>query len=151
MPFPIRKEFLPRSPVNSSANDGSFLYSIIFTDALNFFSKAVNTSTDMGAAPQMQKRSERVLARFPEIELVFGRLGTPESATDPMGVHLADTFLVLQKDHSKWPLVNGRKRTKAELYEAMKEAIEKEVMNKGKSTDEISIGGSSEDDDLVTE
>ena len=75
----------------------------------------------------MQEKSEKVIARFPEVERVFGRLGTAESATDAMGVHLADTFLVLQKDQSKWPLVNGRRRTKAELYEAMKEAIEKEV------------------------
>ncbi len=85
--------------------------------------------SDIGvdASLQMQGQSEKVIAEFPEIERVFGRLGTPESATDPMGVHLADTFLVLQKDYSKWPLVNGRRRTKAELYEAMKEALEKEV------------------------
>ncbi len=79
------------------------------------------------ASLEMQERSERVIAKFPEVERVFGRLGTPESATDPMGVHLADTFLVLQKDHSKWPLVDGRRRTKAELYEALKAQLEKEV------------------------
>ncbi len=79
------------------------------------------------ASLEMQERSERVIAKFPEVERVFGRLGTPESATDPMGVHLADTFLVLQKDHSKWPLVNGRRRTKAELYEALKAELEDKV------------------------
>jgi len=86
-------------------------------------------SADIGvdASLEMQERSERVIARFPEVERVFGRLGTPESATDPMGVHLADTFLILQKDHAKWPLVNGRRRTKSELYEAIKEAVDKEV------------------------
>jgi len=85
--------------------------------------------SDIGvdASLEMQERSEKVIARFPEIERVFARIGTAESATDAMGVHLADTFLVLQKDHSKWPLVNGRRRTKSELYEAMKEALEKEV------------------------
>ncbi|MBI3289463.1 MAG: efflux RND transporter permease subunit [Elusimicrobia bacterium] len=85
-------------------------------------------SSDIGvdASLAMQKRSERVIARFPEVERVFGRLGTPESATDPMGVHLADTFLILQKDHDKWPLVNGRRRSKSELFEAIKEAVEKE-------------------------
>lgn len=85
--------------------------------------------SDIGvdASLRMQEKSEKVIAGFPEIERVFGRLGTPESATDPMGVHLADTFLVLQKDLSKWPLVNGRRRTKAELYTAMHDALEKEV------------------------
>ena len=85
--------------------------------------------SDIGvdASLRMQEKSEKIIARFPEVEHVFGRLGTAESATDAMGVHLADTFLVLQKDQSKWPLVNGRRRTKNELFEAMKEAIEKEV------------------------
>ena len=85
--------------------------------------------SDIGvdASLRMQEKSEKVIAGFPEVERVFGRLGTAESATDAMGVHLADTFLVLQKDLSKWPLVNGRRRTKSELYEAMKEALEKEV------------------------
>jgi|CXWL01.1.fsa_nt_gi cobalt-zinc-cadmium resistance protein CzcA len=85
--------------------------------------------SDIGvdASLRMQEKSEKIIAGFPEVERVFGRLGTAESATDAMGVHLADTFLVLQKDLSKWPQVNGRRRTKNELFEAMKEAIEKEV------------------------
>jgi len=86
-------------------------------------------SADIGvdASLEMQKRSERVLAGFEEVERIFGRLGTPESATDPMGVHLADTFVILKKDRAQWPLVDGRHRTKSELYEAIKAAIEKEV------------------------
>lgn len=86
-------------------------------------------SSDIGvdASLRMQEKSERIIAGFPEVERVFGRLGTAESATDAMGVHLADTFLVLQKDKTKWPLVNGRRRTKAELYEAMKEVLEEEI------------------------
>ncbi|MEK7384528.1 MAG: CusA/CzcA family heavy metal efflux RND transporter, partial [Elusimicrobiota bacterium] len=86
--------------------------------------------SDIGvdASLEMERRSERVIARFPEVERVFGRLGTPESATDPMGVHLADTFVILKRDRSQWPAQeNGRKRTKAELYEAIKEAVDKEV------------------------
>ncbi len=79
------------------------------------------------ASLEMQRRSELVIARFPEVARVFGRLGTPESATDPMGVHLADTFLILQPDRSQWPMVNGRRRTKTELYEALKEVLEAEV------------------------
>src|SRR3990167_4601188 len=76
--------------------------------------------SDIGvdASLRMQEKSERVIAKFPEVERVFGRLGTPESATDPMGVHLADTFVILKRD---------RKRAKAAVFEAMKEAIEKEV------------------------
>lgn len=86
-------------------------------------------SADIGvdASLEMQKKTEKVITRFPEVERVFGRIGTAESATDPMGVHLSDTFLVLEKDRKKWPLVNGHRRTKSELFDAVKAAIEKEV------------------------
>jgi cobalt-zinc-cadmium resistance protein CzcA len=89
-------------------------------------------ASDIGvdASLELQKKSDHVIARFKEVEHVFSRIGTPESATDPMGVHLSDTFLILNKDHSKWPEIqNGRRRTKSELYVAIKEALEKEVPN----------------------
>lgn len=86
--------------------------------------------SDIGvdASLQMQRKCDEVIARFPEVERVFSRIGTPESATDPMGVHLSDTFVILKKDSSQWPRsVEGRRRTKAELYDALKVALEKEV------------------------
>lgn len=61
-----------------------------------------------------QKKVEKVIASFPEVTHVFARLGTPESATDPMGVNLADTFIILNKDRSTW-----RFKTKEELVNAM--------------------------------
>ncbi len=76
----------------------------------------------------MQKKSDRVISKFPEVERVFARFGTPESATDTMGVNLSDTFVILKKDPAQWPVMeNGRRRTKTELYEALKEALEKEA------------------------
>ncbi len=86
-------------------------------------------SSDIGvdASLDMQKLSDRVIAKFPEVERVFSRIGTPESATDPMGVHLSDTFVMLKKDHTQWPKIDGQRRTKAELYAAMQESLEKEV------------------------
>lgn len=84
--------------------------------------------SDIGvdASLQMQRRSDRVIARFPEVERVFSRIGTPESATDPMGVHLSDTFVILKRD--VWPKgPNGKPRTKTELYTALKDALETEV------------------------
>ncbi len=86
-------------------------------------------ASDIGvdASLQMQERSDKVIASFLEVEHVFSRLGTAESATDPMGVHLSDTFVVLKKDHSQWPMMeNGKRRTKEELYRAIKEALERD-------------------------
>ena len=50
-------------------------------------------------------------------------MGTPESATDPMGVNFADTFVILEKDKSKWGLYNGKQPSKVEFFEAIAQKI----------------------------
>lgn len=76
------------------------------------------------ASVKEQELAEKIIKSFPEVKEVFARLGTPESATDPMGVNLADTFVILEKDRSRW-----RFKTKDELSEAilskLKEAFPK--------------------------
>jgi cobalt-zinc-cadmium resistance protein CzcA len=78
-----------------------------------------------------QRKAEAIIREFPEVERVFSRMGTPESATDPMGVNFADTFIILKKDRSAWPEVDldghKRRRTKGELMEAIGGRIEKEL------------------------
>ena len=64
---------------------------------------------------------EKIIMTYPEVDRVFARLGTPESATDPMGVNLADTFIILQKDRSKW-----RFKSKEELVQSLIKTIEKD-------------------------
>ena len=66
-----------------------------------------------------QAEVEKKIALVSEVEFVFSRLGTPESATDPMGVHLADTFVILKKDRSQWSV-----ETKNEVFEKIKKEIE---------------------------
>ena len=69
----------------------------------------------------MGERIEKVLlAKFPdEVERVWTRTGTPEVATDPMGVELSDVFVTLRpREHWK------RARTQAELVEAMRKELE---------------------------
>lgn len=66
-----------------------------------------------------QEQVEKKIATIPEVEFVFSRLGTPESATDPMGVHLADTFVILKKDRSSWIA-----KTKEEVFTKVKNEIE---------------------------
>ncbi|MCB0377218.1 MAG: efflux RND transporter permease subunit [Bdellovibrionales bacterium] len=72
-----------------------------------------------------QTKAENIIKQFAEVDYVFSRIGTPESATDPMGPNFADTFVMLKKKSSDWPLVNGKKRSKTELFEAIAIALEK--------------------------
>ncbi len=73
-----------------------------------------------------QKQIETIIRTFPEVENVFSRMGTPESASDPMGVNSSDTFIILKKNKKTWPLIDGHRRQKYELFEA----ITKEVKEK---------------------
>lgn len=77
-----------------------------------------NTRIAIDASVEGQLKAEEIIAKFPEVKDVFARLGTPESATDPMGVNLADTFIILEKDRSKWRFDN-----KEALIEALQKAL----------------------------
>lgn len=74
-----------------------------------------------------QRRAEQLLHRgFPEIARSFAQLGTPEVATDPMGVNQADTWLLLQP-RSTWRQVDGRPVDKAALARLMHETLDREI------------------------
>ncbi|MBX7149895.1 CusA/CzcA family heavy metal efflux RND transporter [bacterium] len=80
------------------------------------FVRDVNIGIDK--AITMQEQSEAIIKSFPEVNNTFSRLGTAEAATDPMGIHQADTFIMF-KDTKDWPKIDEHKRTKDELVEAM--------------------------------
>lgn len=91
-----------------------------------------DTSISLDKSVEEQRKAEKIIREFPEVETVFSRMGTPESATDPMGVNFADTFIILKKDHDQWPKVEQkdgslRRRDKAEVMEAITERIQKEL------------------------
>ncbi len=71
---------------------------------------------------ELQKLSERMILTFPEVSHVFSRIGTAEVATDPMGINIADTYIML-KNPSDWPKIDGRKRSKEHLIKAMLEKV----------------------------
>ena len=62
---------------------------------------------------------ELKLAQFPEVELVFSKIGTAEMASDPMPISQADTFVML-KPRSKWP---DPKLPKVQLTKRMEDVL----------------------------
>jgi cobalt-zinc-cadmium resistance protein CzcA len=73
-------------------------------------------------------RIERVLRRFPEVVTVVSRSGSPEVATDVMGIELSDVFVIL-KPKSKWTSA----RSTEELIEKMNNALSSAVPGVGLS------------------
>ena len=58
--------------------------------------------TSLTQAVAMQATLEARIKQFPEVERVFGKLGTAEVATDPMPPSVADTFMMM-KPRDQWP------------------------------------------------
>ena len=75
--------------------------------------------TSLSQAIGMQRALEARIARFPEVERVFAKLGTAEVATDPMPPSVADTFIIM-KDRKDWP---DPRKPRAELIAELQRAV----------------------------
>ncbi len=75
----------------------------------------------LGESARVGTQMEKVLlAKFPaEVARVWTRTGTPEVATDPMGLEVSDVFVAL-KPRDQWQ----RAGTQAELVEEMRKELE---------------------------
>lgn len=103
-------EFVPQ------LDEGSFATHMIRT-----------TSIGLKNSIEMQEKSEKILIKdFPEVKSIFSRIGTAEVATDPMGVNVADCYIFFNPERD-WPKINGKRRTKEQLAQAMKEELEVRV------------------------
>ena len=84
-------------------------------------------SLGLQAGLEIQQRSEKaLLAAFPEIRLIFSRMGAAEIATDPMDPGDADTYVML-KPRETWRKVDGQPISKERLMEAMRETLARKV------------------------
>ena len=67
-----------------------------------------------------EKEVEKIiLSKFPEVKTMVARIGVADIPTDPMGFDYTDSFIILEKDRSKWVSA----KTKNELIEKIKEAV----------------------------
>lgn len=83
-------------------------------------------SISMKATVESTLKIEKTLMKFPEVLSVVSRNGSPEVATDIMGVELSDIFIQL-KDKKHWKSA----KTKDELADKMSEALNREVPGAG--------------------
>ena len=107
--FQLGGEFLPKLDERS--------YAIQFI-------RPINISLDQSL--DLQAQSERIIQGFPEVARVFSRTGTSEVATDPMGVNLSDTY-VMMKNQREWPLRDGGRRTSEQFVTALLNSLEEHL------------------------
>ncbi len=103
-------EFLPQ------LSEGSYAFHMI---------RPVNVGITKSV--EFQRKADEIVKTFPEVKWTFSRIGTSEVATDPMGVNVSDSYIML-KDKSEWPKEkDGRRRTKEELVAEIIAKLEKEL------------------------
>jgi len=77
-------------------------------------------SVSLSESVSIGNQVERIIKRFPEVESVTTKIGRPDLATEAMGIHQGDVYVIL-KPHELWP----KHQTKDELIEAMSAELEK--------------------------
>ena len=83
---------------------------------------ARDPSVSLTRSVEMQREIERTLRTFPEVTTVVSRVGRAEVGSDPMGVNMADIFVML-KPRGDWR--DGM--SKSELQEAMEHELSDRV------------------------
>lgn len=77
--------------------------------------------TSLTTAIKMQSELEKTIRDFPEVDGVFGKIGTAEIATDPMPPNVADIFIII-KPKSEW---TGQYNNKEELIRSIEQKIQR--------------------------
>ena len=70
-------------------------------------------SVSLEKSNEISTRAEAIVKTYPEVDTVVSRTGRPEIATDPMGVEISDTYVMLN------PPETWRFESKEELIDAM--------------------------------
>ena len=76
--------------------------------------------TSLTQAVQMQSALEDRIKKFPEVDMVFAKIGTADVATDPVPPSVADTFVIM-KPRDQWP---DPRKPKAQLVAEMNKAVQ---------------------------
>jgi copper/silver efflux system protein len=75
-------------------------------------------------AKRQLERQDRVLASFPEVKSVFGKVGRAESATDPAPLSMVETVVQLHPP-SEWPLVRHERWYSRRAPRSVKPALQR--------------------------
>ena len=68
---------------------------------------------------EASKKLQNIIKKFPEVKTMVSRIGVAEIPTDPMPMDIADSYIILEKDKSKWTSAESKEK----LIEKMREKI----------------------------
>ncbi len=71
-----------------------------------------------------EEEVERLIkANFPEVKTMCARIGVADIPTDPMGFDYTDSFIILEKDMSKWTSASSKEELIEKMEKKLKESL----------------------------
>ncbi|HDZ05737.1 hypothetical protein LCGC14_0280600 [marine sediment metagenome] len=83
------------------------------------FQALIKPGSSLTESIEASKKLQNLINEFPEVKTVISRIGVAEIPTDPMPMDIADSYIILEKDKSKWISADS----KEELIEKIQEKI----------------------------
>ena len=83
------------------------------------FQALIKPGSSLTESIEASKKLQNLINEFPEVKTVVSRIGVAEIPTDPMPMDIADSYIILEKDKSKWTSAES----KDELIEKIQEKI----------------------------
>ena len=83
------------------------------------FQALIKPGSSLTESIEASKKLQNLINEFPEVKTVISRIGVAEIPTDPMPMDIADSYIILEKDKSKWTSADS----KEELIEKIQEKI----------------------------
>jgi cobalt-zinc-cadmium resistance protein CzcA len=83
------------------------------------FQALIKPGSSLTESIEASKKLQNLINDFPEVKTVVSRIGVAEIPTDPMPMDIADSYIILEKDKSKWTSADS----KEELIEKIQERI----------------------------
>jgi cobalt-zinc-cadmium resistance protein CzcA len=90
----------------------------------------IHITVTMPSAVSLERGAEvlrdmrMALMKFPEVKDVLSEQGHPEDGTDDEAPNQSETFVIM-KPEAEWPKVQGKKRSKEEIVEAMRVSLDR--------------------------
>lgn len=72
------------------------------------FQALIKPGSSLTESIEASKKLQNLINEFPEVKTVVSRIGVAEIPTDPMPMDIADSYIILEKDKSKWTSADSK-------------------------------------------
>lgn len=83
------------------------------------FQALIKPGSSLTESIEASEKLQNLINEFPEVKTVVSRIGVAEIPTDPMPMDIADSYIILEKDKSKWTSADSKEELIEKIQEKM--------------------------------